>query len=233
MCGRFSVYAPVSLSRHARELLDSLEIDLVSEVHQREDQFNIAPTQRALVLVAKEGECSMQMLRWGLVPGWAKDSKIGASAINARAETLVTKPLFRAAFKKRRCLIPASGYFEWKGEKGAKQPYFIHDAAHEMLMFAGLWETWRGLDEVPLQTFTIVTGLPGAVSGDIHDRQPVILPADFWEAWLFGQPDEAEAMLGQLPEARLAYYPVSKVMGSPRNSGPEVVEPIGPAGVLL
>jgi putative SOS response-associated peptidase YedK len=233
MCGRFSVYAPVSLSRHARELLDSLEIDLVSEVHQREDQFNIAPTQRALVLVTKEGECSMQMLRWGLVPGWAKDSKIGTSAINARAETLVTKPLFRAAFKKRRCLIPASGVFRMEGRKRGKTAVFHSRCRSRNAYVRGAVGdmAWAGRSASP---DLYDSDWPSRCGFRRHPRpQPVILPADFWEAWLIGQPDEAEAMLGQLPEARLAYYPVSKAMGSPKNSGPEVVEPIGPEGVLL
>ena len=139
---------------------------------------------------------------------------------------MATKPSFRNAFKKRRCLVPASGYFEWKGESPNKQPYFIHDPAGELLMFAGLWEGWRpSQDDEWTHTFTIITGEPGKVSGDIHDRQPVILPPDLWEVWMDGAPEDASATLAQAPEAHLVYYPVPKAVGSPKNNGPELVQP--------
>ncbi|MCW6179594.1 SOS response-associated peptidase, partial [Klebsiella pneumoniae] len=132
--------------------------------------FNVAPTQKAPVIARNEaGQAELKALRWGLIPAWAKDEKIGARAINARVETVADKPMFRAAFKKRRCLVPASGYYEWKGETGHKQPYFIHDPDGDLLMFAGLWEGWRPSDGAQwLQTFTIITGEPGKVSRDIH-----------------------------------------------------------------
>lgn len=147
--------------------------------------------------------------------------------INARAETVVTKPAFRAAFKKRRCLVPASGYFEWRVEEAGKQPYFIRDPAGDLLMFAGLWEAWRpAAGEEPIKNFTIITGEPGKVSGDIHDRQPVLLPPDLWAVWCDGMPDEAASVLTVVPEAELAYYPVPHAVGSPRNKGAELVQPI-------
>lgn len=227
MCGRYATFGPVSLSRKAKEALFDLEVDLVSEIHQREDQFNIAPTQRALVMARGEAGYEVKSLRWGLIPSWATDPKIGAKTINARAETVATKPAFRSAFKKRRCLVPASGYFEWKGKAGSKQPYFIHDPAGHLLMFAGLWEAWRpGEGEEWSRTFTIITGEPGKVSGDIHDRQPVILPPDLWRVWVEGSPDEASATLAATPEAELVYHPVPTAVGNPRNNKPELVEPI-------
>jgi putative SOS response-associated peptidase YedK len=227
MCGRYATFGPVSLSREAKEVLGQLEIDIVSEINQRDDQFNIAPTQKALVMASGEHGYEVKALRWGLIPSWAKDEKIGATTINARVETVVTKPAFRNAFKKRRCLVPASGYFEWKGAAGSKQPYFIHDPKGDLLMFAGLWEAWRGSEaDEWLRTFTIITGEPGKVSGDIHDRQPVILPPDLWSVWCEGSPDEASATLAKAPEAELVYHPVPKAVGSPRNKGPELVEPI-------
>lgn len=208
-------------------MLEQLELDVVSEINQREDQFNIAPTQKALVVTGGERGYEMGALRWGLIPAWAKDTKIGAKTINARAETVAAKPAFRSAFKKRRCLVPASGYFEWKGEQGSKQPYFIHDPAGHLLMFAGLWELWRPAEGGDwLRTFTIVTGEPGKVSGDIHDRQPVILPPDLWAVWVDGMPEEASSVLDVAPEAELVYHPVPKAVGSPRNRGPELVAPI-------
>jgi putative SOS response-associated peptidase YedK len=227
MCGRYATFGPVSLSREAKTVLDQLELDIVSEINQREDQFNIAPTQRALVAYAGERGNWAETMRWGLIPSWAKDEKIGSKLINARVETVETKPSFRTAFKKRRCLVPASGYFEWKGSPCDKQPYFIHDPRGELLMFAGLWDAWKPISEDHhVRTFTIITGAPGKVSGDIHDRQPVILPPDLWPVWLRGTPDEASATLVAAPEAELVYYPVLKAVGSPRNKGPELVEPI-------
>jgi putative SOS response-associated peptidase YedK len=217
------------MSRIQRDMADQLGFDLVSEINQRPNHFNVAPTQKTLVVArTSHGEVKVEPLRWGLVPFWAKDTKIGAKMINARAETVAAKPAFRDSFKKRRCLVPASGYFEWRIEAdNGKQPYFIHDPEGNLLLFAGLWATWREkLDDPWLHTFTIVTGAPGKVSGDIHDRQPVILPADLWPAWLDGEPDEAAALLQVVPEAELTYYPVPKAVGSPRNQGPELVEPI-------
>ena len=227
MCGRYATFGPVSVSRQAREVLEELELDIVSEINQREPQYNIAPTQKALIVGHENGGYQARFYRWGLVPSWAKDLKIGAKTINARADTVATKPSFRNAFKKRRCLVPASGYFEWKGVSPNKQPYFIHDPAGDLLMFAGLWEGWKESPEAEwLHTFTIITGEPGKVSGDIHDRQPVILPPNLWEAWMTGTPDEASAMLAAVPEADLVYHPVTKAVGSPKNAGEEVVEPI-------
>lgn len=227
MCGRYATFGPVSLSRQAREVMEELELDIISEINQREPQYNIAPTQKALIVGHGDQGYQAKFYRWGLVPTWAKDTKIASKLINARAETVVEKPSFRTAFKKRRCLVPASGYFEWKGEAGHKQPYFIHDPAGDLLMFADLWEGWKEPEAAEwLHTFTIITGEPGKVSGDIHDRQPVILPPDLWEVWMTGTPDEASATLVGAPEAELVYHPVTKAVGSPRNKGSEMVEPI-------
>ncbi|MGE7137961.1 SOS response-associated peptidase [Luteibacter sp. NPDC031894] len=226
MCGRYATFGPVSLSRQARETLEQMELDIISEINQREPQYDIAPTQKAPVVVHAEGRYHVRAYRWGLVPHWAKDMKFGAKTINARADTVTTKPSFREAFKKRRCLVPASGYFEWKGESPNKQPYFIHDPAGDLLMFAGLWEGWRESPDAEwVHTYTVITGEPGKVSGDIHDRQPVILPPDLWEVWAEGAPADAQAVLTTAPEADLVYHPVPKAVGSPRNKGPELVEP--------
>lgn len=227
MCGRYSMFGPVNLSRAAKAALDSLGLDLEGALNQREPQYNIAPTQKAPIIAHSDEGYTIKATRWGLIPSWAKDEKIGSKLINARAETVAEKPSFRAAFKKRRCLVPASGYFEWKGEAGHKQPYFIHDPAGELLLFAGLWEGWKpGADDEWLHTFTIITGEPGKVSGDIHDRQPVILPPESWQEWLTDEPDVAADVLKRAPEAKLAYYPVTKALGSPKNKGPEMVQPV-------
>lgn len=227
MCGRYAIYGPVSLSRDMKRAADQLDLDLVSQINQREPQYNVAPTQTAPVLAMTDDVAQIKALRWGLIPVWAKDAKIGARAINARAETVAEKPMFRAAFKKRRCLVPASGYFEWRVEGGAKQPYFIHQPGGELLMFAALWDAWRASEaDEWVRTFTIVTGEPGKVSGDIHDRQPVIIPPDLLDTWLTTTPADALALLNDSPEAELTYYPVTKAVGSPKNKGAELVAPI-------
>lgn len=232
MCGRYAVFGPVKTSRAMKRELDELGLDVESLLNQRDDQFNIAPTQKAPVIArGEEGQAELKALRWGLIPVWAKDEKVGARAINTRVETVAEKPMFRAAFKKRRCLVPASGYFEWKGEAGEKQPYFIHDPEKDLLMFAGLWEGWKPADDADwVHSFTIITGEPGKVSGNIHDRQPVILPPDQLSTWLDTTPEEALAILQALPEAPLSYYPVTKAVGSPRNKGAEMVEPLAENG---
>lgn len=227
MCGRYATYGPASMSREARDVLERLELDLSSEINQREDHFNIAPTQRALVVTGPaEGHAEAGLFRWGLIPSWAKDPSIGARMINARREGLAEKPAFRAAVKKRRCLVPASGYFEWQGEKGSKQPYFIRPPDGSLLLFAGLWEVWRDAEGEPVRTYTIITGEPGKVGGDIHDRQPVILAPDAWEDWLFAPADVALPLLEAAREPDLVYYPVTKAVGSPRNNTPELVQPL-------
>lgn len=227
MCGRYATYGPASLSREARDVLERLELDLSSEINQRDDHFNIAPTQRALVVTGgEEGDAHVGLHRWGLVPSWAKDTSIGTRLINARREGLAEKPAFRSAVKKRRCLVPASGYFEWQGEKGSKQPFFIRPPDGSLLLFAGLWEVWRGEDGEPLRSYTIITGEPGKVGGDIHDRQPVILAPDAWEDWLFAPADVALPLLEAANEPELVYYPVPRAVGSPKNNAPELVEPL-------
>lgn len=227
MCGRYAIYGPVSTSRAMKRAEDQLGLDLSAFINQREPQYNVAPTQYAPIVALGEGGAQVKGLKWGLIPSWAKDPGIGARAINARAETVAEKPMFRAAFKKRRCLVPASGYFEWRLEGGAKQPYYIREPGGNLMMFAGLWEAWRASDaDEWTRTYTIVTGEPGRVSGDIHDRQPVILPPDLLDAWLTVSPEDALALLKVLPEAELSYHPVSKAVGNVRHKGPELVEPI-------
>ncbi|WP_089979381.1 SOS response-associated peptidase [Luteibacter sp. UNCMF331Sha3.1] len=229
MCGRYATFGPASLSREARAVLEELEVDIIGEINQREPNYNIAPTARGLIVGHGDAGYGVKWYRWGLVPSWAKDSKGGAKLFNARSETVATMPSFRAAFRKRRCLVPASGYFEWRTEEGARQPYFIHDPEGHLMMFAGLWEGWRASpDDDWLHTYTIVTGEPGRVTADIHQRQPVILPPDLWRVWMSGDTDEAAAVFAAVPEAPLAYHPVTKAVNSSRNQGSALIEPLGP-----
>lgn len=228
MCGRYAVFGPVSVPRDALPILREMDLELDRYLNTRAADFNAAPTDMLPVVAhSKDGGYECKDLKWGLVPHWAKDAKIGAKMINARAETVQEKPSFRTAFKKRRCLVPACGFFEWKGAKPNKQPYFIHAPGGELLMFAGLWEVWRPSEQAEwLRTFTVVTGPPGIVSGDIHDRAPVILPPSDWIDWLTEGPDVASDILAKFAEPELAYHPVSKAVGSVKNDGPELVEPI-------
>jgi putative SOS response-associated peptidase YedK len=229
MCGRYALFGPISRHRENKPVEDLPDWypSVVDAINARPMRFNVAPTDvMPIVGVNREGTISIREFRWGLVPYWAKDVKIGYKAINARAETVDEKPMFREAFKRRRCLVPASGYFEWKPEGSAKQPYFIHDPDGELLMFAGLWESWRESKEAePLYTFTIVTGPPGIVSGDIHDRAPVILEEGAWAPWLTGEPAEAAHEIKDAREPKLIYHPVPKAVGSPKNDSPDLVRP--------
>ena len=160
------------------------------------NRFNIAPTQQAPVIrAASGGEREVAMLRWGLVPYWAKDLKVGTRMINARSEGVEGKPAFRAAVKERRCVVPATGFFEWQGEPGRKQPYAITIPGQRLIAFAGLWERWKPAAGEPVETFTIVTTEANEAIARIHDRMPVILPLDAIDTWLTAPPDEARTLL--------------------------------------
>jgi putative SOS response-associated peptidase YedK len=196
-------------------------------VHDRiRKRFNIAPTQEApVVRVNADGAREVAMLRWGLVPFWSKDLSIGTRMINARAETVAEKPSFRNAFKARRCIVPATGFFEWKGEPGHKQPYAVTADDQPLFAFAGLWESWHDKsrpDAPPVETFTIITTDSNESVAAIHDRMPVILPADRVNDWLAGPPAEAGRLLAPYAgPTRLRA--VSKLVGNPRNDSPDVL----------
>ena len=230
MCGRYARQLEFEFTFDEREVLERLNPLLVDQLMQREPAYNICPTQIQPVIARGDDGVEMKGLRWGLVPSWAKDLRFGAKTINARRETVREKPSFRPAFKKRRCLVPATGYFEWTGDKGSKQPWFIYPPDRTLLMFAGLWEAWKDPADPTaewIRTYTVITGDPGKVSGDVHDRQPVILPPAMWEMWLVdGTPDEAGTLLNEVPEAELAYHPVTKAVSSPKSQGEQLVEPI-------
>jgi putative SOS response-associated peptidase YedK len=168
MCGRFT------LRTRPADLVEVFELLREPELTPR---FNIAATQPVAVVCQVDKHRELSLMRWGIVPTWQKDPKSGPPLINARGETLATKPAFRTAFKKRRCLIPADGFYEWQKIAGAKvkQPYYIRMAKDRPFAFAGLWERWRGLDDATLETCTIVTTTPNALLEPLHDRMPVIL----------------------------------------------------------
>ena len=202
-------------------------------------RYNIAPTDPVLAVRfnRKSGERSLDTLRWGLVPHWAKDLKFGARAINARAESLAKTPAFRDAFAARRCLIPASGFYEWKKEGESRVPYAIVPTGEPLFAFAGLWENWRdrsgGKDAPWVRTCSIVTGEPNALVAPIHDRMPVILPREAWPRWL-GEAetsaDELNALLTPFPPEGMRIYSVSPRVNSVKNDDAGLIEPLMATG---
>jgi len=191
-------------------------------------RFNIAPTQEApVVRVAASGEREIAMLRWGLVPAWAKELKVGTRMINARAEGVDSKPAFRDAVKRRRCIVPATGFFEWQGEAGRKQPFAITAQDQPLFAFAGLWERWKPDAGEPVETFTIVTTDANPAVAKIHDRMPVILPMDAIDTWLTGPSESALALLKPY-EAGVDLRPVGKFVSNVNNEGPQCLDDAEP-----
>lgn len=200
--------------------------------------FNVAPTSDVYAVLSDGTTRHVDAFHWGLVPLWAKDPKIGSKMINARAETLAEKNAYKSAFKRRRCLIPADGFYEWREDpnapaKAKKQPYFIHDPNGEPYAFAGLWEVWRGpnKDQEPLRSCTIITTTPNEPMSSIHDRMPVILPRSAWDTWLDREVDDLE-LLGKLlvpaaPEV-IAMHTVSTDVNNVRNNDPHLTDEAPP-----
>jgi putative SOS response-associated peptidase YedK len=192
--------------------------------------FNVAPTQEILTIIKDDNENKLERFHWGLVPFWAKDVSVGSRMINARAETVASKPSFRNAFKKRRCLIPASGFYEWKGEKGHKQPYYIIIPTDEPFAFAGLWETWTDKDDDSIyKSCTIITTAASKSIVELHNRMPVILNPEVYEKWLNAEiqkPKELESILKDGSINEMKYHPVSKLVNSVKNNDPNCIKPI-------
>jgi putative SOS response-associated peptidase YedK len=194
-------------------------------------RYNIAPTQDAPVVVMREGHRRLEKFRWGLVPPWADDPGMGARMINARAETVHQSKAFRSAFTRRRCLVPASGFFEWKKEQGGarKTPYNFFMKDEQAFAFAGLWEIWqRDPNSPPLHSFTIITTDANGLVKPVHDRMPVILSRDAETVWLDpGQGDEhaLRALLRPCPVGDMACHTVSALVNSPKNDSPECIRP--------
>ena len=218
MCGRFLLKSPlVRLQGHFG----------FAERPNLAPQYNIAPTQTVPIVRRRKSEEGRELafVRWGLVPFWAKDLSIGSRLINARAEGIAEKPAFRDAFKARRCLVPADGFYEWRKIDGGKQPMLVRLRSGEPFGFAGLWERWRG-PEGPVETFTIVTTDPNAVTAPIHNRMPVILdPADY-DQWLDPTKPDGQALLRPCPDDWLEACPVSTKVNSPRNDSADLIEPL-------
>ncbi len=218
MCGRFAFYSP------AEATAALFGADTSSELPPR---YNVAPTQDiAAIRRDAEGTPELVSLRWGLVPFWAKDPSIGNRMINARAETVAEKPSFRSAYRKRRCLILADGFYEWRREGSVKTPYLISLASGEPCAFAGLWERWTDKETGELlETATIVTTAANTFVAELHDRMPVILVPDTAARWIDGD-DELLSDYGELvPDLRA--WPVDRRVNNARNEGEELIEPRG------
>ncbi len=223
MCGRFTrMYTWKELHRLMRLSAATPELPFQSS-------YNVAPTQTSPVVLGAAHAREARLMRWGLVPSWAKDLSFGSRCINARSEEAASKPAFRAAMKSRRCLVPISGFYEWQklGDK-AKQPWYFTPADGAIFALAGLWECWGPPDQ-PTETFTVLTGPPNDLLAKIHDRMPCILPPEFWDSWLdTSQPPpplpvfHAEEMVGTT---------VSSRVNSPRNDAPDLIQPAAPQGL--
>jgi putative SOS response-associated peptidase YedK len=223
MCGRFvQVEKPEFYAEHF-----GVEFVRTETLVQN---YNVAPTQSVYAVAEHDGARVLTSFRWGLVPFWAKDLRIGAKSINARSESAASKPMFRDSFERRRCLIPADGFYEWERKAKGKLPHFIHSVDGTPLPLAGLWSSWRdpGSDERVL-TCTILTGRPNALVEPLHDRMPVIVPRESWSAWLDpANRDVAglQGMLSSYPADRMAEHPVSTLVNSVANNTPELVAPL-------
>jgi putative SOS response-associated peptidase YedK len=225
MCGRARLSSDVS------------EIKLVFSIppHRPTPNFaanwNVAPTEDLPVVRfdPKARERSLDMMRWGLVPYWAKDLKIGFSTINAKAESIDSKPAFHEAFRRRRCLVPIDNFYEWQKRDGGKQPYAVALADRRLMALAGLWENWHAPGGEWLRSFTIVTTAANRLIAPLHDRMPVILDPPAWPVWLGEAPAEAsllKALLVPYPAEKLTVWPVSKRVGDVRNKDPGLIEPV-------
>ncbi len=237
MCGRFILAAD----------LDDLQARFGFEAGALTygPRYNIAPTQEALVITKApariaadsptnnpanniEGRRRAEMMRWGLVPSWAKDISLGSRMINARGETLAEKPAFRAAYRKRRCIIPADGFYEWKREGKRKVPMYVFLKSRRPFAFAGLWESWRSPSGETIRSCAIVTTSPNSFMEPIHNRMPVMLSQEAEGLWLDPLVEDP-GVLGQLltpfPAEAMDAYPVSTLVNSPANQGPECIAP--------
>lgn len=220
MCGRYASSAnPDDLASYFRVEEPPEEVLPPS--------YNVAPTDSVYVVMHRHEARQLRVVRWGLVPSWAKEAKGGARLINARRETVRDKPAFRAAYQRRRCLVPADGYYEWQNDAGRKQPYFLVQHDRSPLAMAGLYEVWRAPDSSLLWTCTIVTTEAADELGHIHDRTPMLVPTEAWDRWLDPAVDDpGDDLLVPGAPGVLDAWPVSPAVGNVRNNGPELVAPL-------
>lgn len=216
MCGRFAFYSPREAVQHL------FGVDFPEPLAPR---YNIAPTQNiAAIRISGQGEREPVMLRWGLVPSWVKELAIGNHMINARAESLAEKPAFRVAYRRRRCVILATGFYEWRSTAMRKVPYFISNPGGEPMGFAGLWERWEKTAH-PVESCTIITTTANDTLRPVHDRMPVIIEPDNLALWLDAGTHAADLhrLLRPAPEALLSFREVSRAVNNPHADGPQLI----------
>lgn len=222
MCGRFTLAVDPADLQAAFPNFDFPE--------KTSHRYNIAPTQPVLV-IPNDGKSAADYFVWGLIPMWAKDPSIGSRLINARAETLAEKSAFRGAYKYKRCLVLADGFYEWKSQAGSKLkvPYYIHLKTGKPFAFAGLWDEWHSPDGSQVKSCTIITTEPNALMSTLHNRMPVILPPGAYSAWLDPAPQKPEALhdlLTQYPAVEMTAHPVSTQVNSLAVDRPELIAPL-------
>jgi len=214
MCGRYTLRTKLNLllSQFAAELAEGTEW---------EPRYNIPPTSNVPAVRLSDGKRQLALFKWGLIPSWAKDAKIAYSTINARADTVATKPAFRSAFKKRRCLVLADGYVEWQKDGKLKLPWLYEVDGGKPFAFAGLWEWWGGPDgNEPVESCTILTTDANELASEVHNRMPVIVDGDDYDAWLAGE----EIPLVPFDSERMTERPISTTINNVMNQGPRCVE---------
>jgi putative SOS response-associated peptidase YedK len=225
MCGRFAQYSDIPAVARRFGIQEALV-----RAEDGPPRFNIAPSANILaVRLDGEGQRELVRLKWGLVPHWSVEPRTSYSTANARAETVDSKPAFRAAFKRRRCLIPAEGWFEWLliPDQKTKQPWYYRGQQEAILAFAGLWERWEQGNQV-LESCTVIVGDANAVARPVHERMPVILGEEDWHDWLDPNlpAESAKAMLRPCPDEWIRTYPVNRLVSYPKNDGPQLIEPL-------
>lgn len=225
MCGRFVLQSAAEIISHIFRLG---RVDTVLSA-----RFNIAPGQDIAIVMEEAGVRSLVACRWGFLPSWAKDEKDGYKMINARAETIAEKPSFRKAFQRQRCLVVADGFYEWKDQEGKKQPVYVKRKDGKPMGFAGLYNLWTGPGGKKVCTSTIITTMANDLLAAVHDRMPVIALPEQFDQWLDPREQDAarlQRLLLPFPSSALELYEVSKRINSPKNDGPENIEPLKDQG---
>jgi len=220
MCGRFVLFSDLKDIQRAFDLAPSQ-----TEVRQ---SYNVAPTQQVYVVVQRAGANALETMRWGLIPSWAKDEKIGSRMINARAESVAEKPSFKRSLQKRRCLVVADGFYEWHTEGAKKTPMFIKLKSDAPFGFAGLYDVWKSPDGEEVTSCTIITTSANAMMKKIHDRMPVILSKDAQKIWLDPEITDVEklvALLKPYPANKMQAFAVSPLVNSPKNNSADCIAP--------
>lgn len=227
MCGRYAS------SRGADYLVGHFEVEEPPE-QQLPPSWNVAPTDPTYVVLERGGRRLLRIARWGLVPSWARDTKGAARLINARSETVTAKPAFRSAYARRRCLVPADGYYEWRSQGGRKQPFYLSRRDDAPLAMAGLYEVRRTDDGGRLRTCTVLTTSAPDELGDVHDRTPMLVPRENWRRWLDTDvKDPGAELLVPGTAGVLQVWPVNRRVGTVTHDGPALVQPVPDPPIML